>query len=594
MRGFLRAGRGAAAVCGIVAWAGFAQTARHVKDAAEYALFTQARQDVHNPAKQIEDLTIWAQKYPDSEYKDVRTGMMVQAYSQVQPPNPVKVLELAGQLMARDLKTVFDDPKTAQGQTLQFFYAVANAAGTAGSVALPNPTAAQVELGWTAARWLKQQTPAYFAAANRPATTSEADWAKARAQIDESVDATSLALTVFPGLAVLRKNPKVPAECRDIAQPLFERALRDFPNNAFAAYQLGKALQCQQQVSPETVFAAVYEYERAVAMDPKLGGAAPDPNEILAFADRTYVQVHGSTEGLDELKQLVKRSALPPAGFRIKTPAEVAAASHVAAAVAKPQRGATPTPTVARPAPSGTRYFALVIGNNDYRYTVHLRTAVSDAQQIERVLKTQYGFTTELLVNATRDQILGAMNRYRKSLPAGSAFLLYYAGHGYFDKETGRAYWLPVDARTTENTNWISADDITANVRAIPARQVLVISDSCYSGALSREVAMTPTPATDRARFLEVLRARGPSRILLASGGNEPVADAGGTGNHSVFASAVLRGLENPPAAQFTVEELFIGYVREAVAGRSGQVPECSPLRNSGHDSGSFIFERKK
>ena|ERR1017187_7491884 len=141
----------------------------------------------------------------------------------------------------------------------------------------------------------------------------------------------------------------------------------------------------------------------------------------------------------------------------------------------------------------------------------------------------------------------------------------------------------------------ISSDDITANIRVLPARQILVISDSCYSGALSRSSPVTETtPSADRIRLLESLRMRGPSRMLLASGGNEPVTDSGGSRSHSVFASALLRGLESTPASQFTVEDLFVDFVREAVAGRSGQVPECSPLRNSGHDSGSFIFERHR
>jgi hypothetical protein len=159
------------------------------------------------------------------------------------------------------------------------------------------------------------------------------------------------------------------------------------------------------------------------------------------------------------------------------------------------------------------------------------------------------------------------------------------AGDGIFDRETARAYWPPVDAQTGANTNWISADDITANIRAMPARQVLVIANSCYSGALSRSIPLTrTTPPADRARFLASLRLRGPSRLLLSSGGNESVADSGGSGNHSVFASALLRGLETTTATEFTVEELFVDYVRESVAGRSGQIPECSPLRNSGHD----------
>jgi hypothetical protein len=86
---------------------------------------------------------------------------------------------------------------------------------------------------------------------------------------------------------------------------------------------------------------------------------------------------------------------------------------------------------------------------------------------------------------------------------------------------------------------------------------------------------------------------QGPSRILMASGGNEPVADGGG-GGHSVFANALLRGLREMEDRVFTAEELFFRFVKEPVAGKSEQTPEHSPIRNSGHDSGDFVFIRRK
>jgi hypothetical protein len=85
----------------------------------------------------------------------------------------------------------------------------------------------------------------------------------------------------------------------------------------------------------------------------------------------------------------------------------------------------------------------------------------------------------------------------------------------------------------------------------------------------------------------------GKSRGLIASGGNEPVADSGGAG-HSVFASALLRGFSKMEKDVFTAAELYYGFIEETVAGRSRQTPQFSPLRNSGHESGDFIFVRRK
>lgn len=38
--------------------------------------------------------------------------------------------------------------------------------------------------------------------------------------------------------------------------------------------------------------------------------------------------------------------------------------------------------------------------------------------------------------------------------------LIYYAGHGEFDKTASKAYWLPVDARSGDDTNWIIVTSI--------------------------------------------------------------------------------------------------------------------------------------
>ncbi len=207
-------------------------------------------------------------------------------------------------------------------------------------------------------------------------------------------------------------------------------------------------------------------------------------------------------------------------------------------------------------------------------------------------LREAYSFQTKLLVNATRGQIVSALSAYRRELTPDANLLIYYAGHGYNDKETEKTYWLPVDAERDDSSNWIIADEITSGIRAIPARHVLVVSDSCYSGTLTRGLGEMLPRASEREQFLQRMAA-GRSRTLMASGGDEPVADNGGSG-HSVFADALLRGLREMDKGRFTAAELFRNYVEEAVAGRANQVPEYNPLRNSGHEAGDFVFVKVK
>ncbi|MBV8858567.1 MAG: caspase family protein [Acidobacteria bacterium] len=240
--------------------------------------------------------------------------------------------------------------------------------------------------------------------------------------------------------------------------------------------------------------------------------------------------------------------------------------------------------------PAGGPYYALVIGDGDYLSLPKLGTAARDARAVERVLRESYGFQTRLLVNATRPEIVAALSGYRRTLGADASLLVYYAGHGYRDAAAEKAYWLPSDATREDVSKRLDADEMTNGIRAVPARHVLVVSDSCYSGTLPYVLSAPPASPAERERFLQKMAA-GRSRTLLASGGDEPLADDGG---HSVFAAALLRGLREMVGPRFTASELFVGYVLSPVAGRAGRIPAYNPLRNSGHEGGDFVFTRIK
>jgi uncharacterized protein len=237
-------------------------------------------------------------------------------------------------------------------------------------------------------------------------------------------------------------------------------------------------------------------------------------------------------------------------------------------------------------------YYALVIGIDGYHPPLaRLRTAVDDARAVGSLLHDRYGFQVTYLLdqNATRFNILDALAKLRNTLGENDNLLIYYAGHGYSDREAQKAYWLPIDADSATSPNRIIADDLTTGVRVLASRHVLIISDSCYSGALTRD-ADAPVPSDGQAAFINrMLRSR--SRTLMASGGDEPVAD-GGSNGHSVFANAILSALDGARPAMFTASDLFYGSVRQQVAGKSEQLPQYSIIRNSDHDEGDFVFSR--
>ncbi len=126
------------------------------------------------------------------------------------------------------------------------------------------------------------------------------------------------------------------------------------------------------------------------------------------------------------------------------------------------------------------RYHALIIGNNQYRHLPKLATAVDDAEAVATLLQENYGFRVTKLLNATRRDITGAFNDLRKTLTEADNLLVYYAGHGILDEEADRGYWLPVNARRDDDSEWFSNTRLTIST-GIPlalGRSSLVPSDS--------------------------------------------------------------------------------------------------------------------
>ncbi|UCF92034.1 MAG: caspase family protein [Desulfobacterales bacterium] len=248
------------------------------------------------------------------------------------------------------------------------------------------------------------------------------------------------------------------------------------------------------------------------------------------------------------------------------------------------------SPDEIEPSLSGKNY-ALVIGNDRYSYIDRLVNARNDARAVGKMLRDQFGFESRILLDATREDIVRAINDYNRILKEQDSLLIYYAGHGEFDEIANKAYWLPVDASADEDTNWIIADTVTSNIRRMASMHVLVVADSCFSGTLTRRRGITGLmPKGERYRYLRKMLTK-KSRTLLASGGNEPVSDYG-AGGHSVFAAAFLQGLESMKQDMFSAEELFYDYIKEKVAGSSSQIPEYKFILDSGHEGGDFIFRR--
>ena len=284
-----------------------------------------------------------------------------------------------------------------------------------------------------------------------------------------------------------------------------------------------------------------------------------------------------------------------PIGYVVVT--QLASETTLAETRATPQQA--PAAAAAAPAPPAApaiapelaaldfgRYHAIVIGNNAYRSLPKLKTAVDDAKAVAAVLEQNYGFSVSLLTDATEEVVIGTLANLRRTLTPEDNLLIYYAGHGWYDEEAERGYWLPVDAVADNQSNWISNADVTDMLKAIKAKHVLVVADSCYSGTLTRGLAIGSKSA---GYFQDIVQRRG--RTVLTSGGLEPVLDAGG-GSHSVFADAFLDALRDN-AGVIDGDGIY-HRVKDQVVLNAEQTPEYGNIRLAGHDGGDFLFVRKQ
>lgn len=239
-------------------------------------------------------------------------------------------------------------------------------------------------------------------------------------------------------------------------------------------------------------------------------------------------------------------------------------------------------------------YYALIIGNNKYAHLPRLETAAADAADIAELLSRRYGFKTTTLLNATRYQILSELNKLRANLTEKDNLMIYYAGHGELDKANLRGYWLPVDAERTSDANWISSVTIADMLNSMSVKHVLIVADSCYSGALTRSsLGQLESGMSEEARF-NWLKTMSKKRVrtVLTSGGLEPVLDGGG-GRNSVFAKSLLQALQANQDAlegQRLYQEISARVLSDSLRFKIEQVPEYAPIRFAGHESGDFIF----
>jgi ankyrin repeat protein len=223
-----------------------------------------------------------------------------------------------------------------------------------------------------------------------------------------------------------------------------------------------------------------------------------------------------------------------------------------------PQMAAKPTPTAPNSdvdQPSMTRTakqnrYAIVVGVEQYRAKLPKADfAAQDAKIMGAYLTKTMGFSEEnvaILINenATRTDLEKYLEHWLPNrVEKDSTVFIYYSGHGAPNPKTGDAYLVPYDGDPAfvEATGY-PLKRLYAQLGKLPAKEVVVLLDSCFSGAGGRSViakGMRPMVLSMENPVL----AGGKTVVLAASKGDQ-VSSTYDPKGHGLLTYFFLKGLQ--------------------------------------------------
>jgi len=284
-------------------------------------------------------------------------------------------------------------------------------------------------------------------------------------------------------------------------------------------------------------------------------------------------------------KQLTERPAVMASNVVWRGPAPHPPASEAAA-------GSPPGSAVVLPANIDGDYYALVIGNSNYRFMGSLVTPSNDAKSVADLLEKRYVFKVKLLLDATAANIMMALHDYTRLLREPDRLLVYYAGHG--GSQNGppeAAFWLGVDADPDTREGYLSSEMIRGKIKEMQAKHVLLVADSCFSSAITHPTTTTVGRSMSQRRFDVQWNRR--ARMVLTSGMDTPVVDSAGDRTHSLFAKyfiQILRQSDDIMSGEMLAHELNVRMHDEAQRLKVTETPTYSSLNDANHDYGDFFF----
>ena len=326
--------------------------------------------------------------------------------------------------------------------------------------------------------------------------------------------------------------------CNDIVKKLLEKGYD--PNGKFGTLTILSFAAYNGQ--PET---AKILFDKGADLDSAVYGLKDTAAKQLPYLDSpmnrsAYDKANLGVEMLNGFKrrQIEPRTIIAKSTTAAPVPEKITIKSDIdelPAIKTKPNRNA----------------YAIVIGIENYRQKLPKADfATNDAKLVSEYLSKVMGYPEENIVTltneyATKSDFEKYFERWlSNNAEKGSTVFIYYSGHGAPDLKTGGAYLVPYDG----DPSFISETGYSLKrmydaLGKLPAKEIVVALDSCFSGAGGRSVlAKGARPLVMNLQDNVILPKN--MKVLSASGGDQ-ISSTYDEKGHGLFTYFMLKGIKN-------------------------------------------------
>lgn len=223
---------------------------------------------------------------------------------------------------------------------------------------------------------------------------------------------------------------------------------------------------------------------------------------------------------------------------------------------------------------SNQQAYAIVIGIEQYRQKLPSADfATADARTFTEYLTKVMGYHEENVITLMNEHATytDLVKYFEKWLPNNvekdSTVFIYYSGHGAPDPKTGGAYLVPYDGDPSfiAETGY-SLKRMYDALGKLPAKEIVVALDSCFSGAGGRSVIAKG--ARPLVMNLQSNMALSKNMTVLSASSGEQISSTYDEKGHGLFTYFLLKGIKNEdvvkPDGSIKMDDLF-GYIKPQV-----------------------------